>query len=69
MVFQKKSIFTFVFLADYECEYIDEFADEYQDYLEYYGEYFGCELELCGLTAGAEQASATAALLPLDLHF
>ena len=62
-------MFNFVFLADYECEYIDEFADEYQDYLDYYADYFGCELELCGLTAGTEQASTTAAPLLLALLF
>ena len=70
MVFPKKAmIFTFVFLANYECEYIDEFADEYQDYLDYYADYFGCELELCGLTAGVDQLSTTAAPLLLALLF
>ena len=69
MVFTKITMFNFVFLADYECEYIDEYADEYQDYLDYYADYFGCELELCGLTAGAEQASTTAAPLLLALFF
>merc|ERR1712037_171658 len=55
--------------ADYECYYVEDYADDYQDYLDYYAEYFGCELELCGLTAGAQQVSTTAAPLLLALLF
>ena len=60
---------TFVFSADYDCDYVDEFPDEFQYYLDYYADIFGCEMELCGLTAGAEQASTTAAPLFLALIF
>jgi hypothetical protein len=58
---------TFFFKANKNCDDYD--AEEIQYYLDEYAEWYGCGLELCGLTAGAEQVATTSAPLFLTLLF
>ncbi|CAG5113889.1 Oidioi.mRNA.OKI2018_I69.chr2.g7979.t1.cds [Oikopleura dioica] len=52
----------------YNCDDYKDYFEETQDYLDLYAEYYGCELEICGMTAGgAEQIAATTAPLFLTL--